>query len=479
MATDLFGTYYNNPQKSSIYTNITCNGDSADEMSFDINGGAGEISTNSEVLASVDLSDVHVGMSQYTNNMRIIEPNGYCYIRGMLFGDSYTSKSFGRVYAEITERDDWMQKSIMFFVIKYTDVNTGQKVIESLKVSGSVEEEATFIDVCNAYFEEKAIPITVSYDDGYVVFTSTQLDWEFWVDHVLLWDSATDVDIFSLVDKWIKDNGHNYDFGWDDNYASINNVNVSNPIIENNVYSSIIVKSDYSRLYNLMNCLDKDFDTILEENDVKKVHLYEDITRYVPPRRYRNGAMLGCLLKVTYPQYNDENITDTQRALKVAHIADRVQEFYAIPESLFDGTFTSVRKLIDVVDDYHSEYDSELYNKWMGYYSHINGGDKWIDSDEVPQVVPDLLTKWENSKVSTSEQAKSIYKDIETRDAMGIKGYCAYLFKTNNWMTMGQLYARTSVYDDTNYPDVRNLIPSIIVYNPNKFPVTLNYMTFG
>ena len=42
---------------------------------------------------------------------------------------------------------------------------------------------------------------------------------------------------------------------------------------------------------------------------------------------------------------------------------------------------------------------------------------------------------------------------------------------------MGQLYARTTVEDDES-SNTRNLIPSFIIYNPNNFPVTVNYMTF-
>ena len=76
--------------------------------------------------------------------------------------------------------------------------------------------------------------------------------------------------------------------------------------------------------------------------------------------------MLGIVMSVTYPQYNTEDIEPMHKAVKVAHIADRVQEFYAIPECLLDGTFVAVRKLIDVNDLYQCEFDKDLYNKWMG-----------------------------------------------------------------------------------------------------------------
>lgn len=484
MATDLFHKYYDNPTKSYIYTNLTCNTADADELSFDIVDSVGQISNNDNVVSSIDLSDVHVGMSQYTSDMKIIDPHSYIYVRGMNFGDTYATKSFGRIFGEIIdsstyESEDasiWMNKVILFLVIKYQDINTGKRVVESLKLKST--PEITFIDVFNAYTAEKNIPITVVYDDGYLVFTSSKIGYDFWIDHVMLWKSSTDDDIMEKINEWIVDNGLVYKYGWDDEYAEINNIAVSNPYIVKNVYSSVIVKSDYSRLYNLMNCLDTDFNTILEENEVMKVHLFEDFSRYVGPKKYRNGAMLGCVVKVTYPEYNDADITEYQRSIRIGHMVDRVQEFYAIPESLFNGTYMCVRKLIDVVDSYHSEYDHDSYERWSGQYTHINGDDYWIDADEVPQVVPDMFDAWESSSVNYDLQAMSIYKDIEDRECMGIEGYCAYLSKSKNWENLGQFYAKTTVPDDET-SECKNLIPSFILYNPNDYPVTVNYLTFG
>ena len=165
--------------------------------------------------------------------------------------------------------------------------------------------------------------------------------------------------------------------------------------------------------------------------------------------------------------------------MKVAHVVDRVQEFYAIPESLLEGTMVCVRKLIDVNDLFQCEYDHDLYNKWMGFYSHNSVYDDWIDSDEIPQVVPEMLDEWEESSVSFIDQGKSIYKNFDHRDQMGIEGYCAYLSKTNQWMTVGQFYGRTTVPDDPeNYPEVKNLMTSVVVYNPNPFPVKVKYLAF-
>lgn len=479
MATNLFGDYFNNPTKSYIYSNLVCNGSSDDELSFDIIGSEGQITDNGDKLAGVDLSDVHVGLNQYTSDMRIIEPYSYLYIRGMVCGDAYTRKAFGRILGELIEDEDWMYKSILFFVIKYLDTRTGKRVVRSLKVAGNLDEEKTFIDVCNEYFKENEIPIKTYFDDGYVYFEGTELGYDFWIDHVLFWKIEDDYDIIGEINKWIVDNGYNYKFGWDDGYIHANNVDKDNPYLEKNVYSSIIIRSDYSRLYNLMNCLDTDFQTMLEEHNVKKIFLFEDETKYIAPKRYRNGAMKGILVKATYPIFNADDIEDFQKSLKVAHLVDRVDEYYMVPESMFHGVPIATKKIIDVVDTYSCEYDSEAYDRWLGKYSHIDTKDKWISHDEVPQVVPEMFMMWKNSHVPYSVQAASIYKDMETRDAMGLAGYCVYLTKNDLWRNMGQVYLTTGASDSDEHPEIKNLIPSMVIYNPNDFPVKVNYMMFG
>jgi hypothetical protein len=479
MPTDLFSKYYDNPTKSYIYADILCNnGTSDDEISFDFNDSNGEITDNNGVLSSLDLSQIHVPLRQYLSDSIILGPNEYRYIRGWVIGDSYCSKSFGRIIGPITKDEDWMYKGMIFFVIKYLDLHSGNKIVQILKATGNIDEEITFIDAINTYFEEHEIPIVTEFVDGYVKFTATKTDYEFWVDHVMFWNSEDGTDIFYYINKWMIENGHSYDYGWDDRYVEGNNID-SNSVGAINVYSSILKKSDYTRLYNLLNCLDTDFNDILEENDVKKIYLFEDFNKYVPSKRYRNGAMLGFIMSVFYPQYNTEDIDTLQKSLKVAHVVDRVQEFYAIPESLLEGTMVCVRKLIDVNDLFQCEYDHDLYNKWMGFYSHNSVYDDWIDSDEIPQVVPEMLDEWEESSVSFIDQGKSIYKNFDHRDQMGIEGYCAYLSKTNQWMTVGQFYGRTTVPDDPeNYPEVKNLMTSVVVYNPNPFPVKVKYLAF-
>ena len=469
MSTDLFSKYYNNPSKSYIYANILCNNDSADELSFDINESNGEISDNSNVLSSIDLSDVHVGLSQYTSNSRILQPNEFFYIRGWSFGESYCSKSYGSVDSSICEDEDWMYKGMLFFVIRYLNVNTGRIVVESIKCTGNIDEDITFIDTINNYFEKREIPINASFDEGYVVFTSTKLDYEFWIDHVLLWVSDDGTDVLYYVNQWMIDNNHSYDYGWDDGYA---NGEVEEYLPgEINVYASTFKRGEYSRIHKLYESLETDFTELIEENNIKKVYLFEDLRKYVPSKRYKNGAMLGVVLDVVYPKYNTEDIEPIHKSVKVAHIADRVQEFYANPKCLLNGNFVATRKIVDVNDLFQCEYDKDLYNRWMGFYKNEHAFNPLLDYD--------TNYNTEDSSISCIECGRLMERRLMHREQMGVEGYCAYLSKTNTWMTVGQFYARTTIPDDPNYPDVRNLIPSVIVYNPNPFPVQVKYLAFA
>ena len=156
MGTDLFGKYYNNPTKSSIYSQLSCNGRSADELSFDINGNEGVITDNANTLATIDLSDVHVPMTQYTSDMKTINPFTYIYIKGMSYGDTLSSKFYGKIPEEYTDVIDWEYNCSVIFSLKYRD-NLGNIKYPVVIVGGNVIREETFIDEINLFFESNNI----------------------------------------------------------------------------------------------------------------------------------------------------------------------------------------------------------------------------------------------------------------------------------------------------------------------------------
>lgn len=490
MATDLFGQYYNNPTKSYIYSNMACNGASGDEISFDIVGGDGVISNNEETLSKIDLSDVHVGLTQYTSDMKTIDPYGLIYIKGIGQGDAYTRKVFGKIGQRVFEYEDWMYITTMILHIKYIN-QYGQKVLQCIRAAGSYEDNKTFFEVCQELFDKEKIPIDITYEDGYIYFTSTQLGYDFWLSVVELWTytgTGNPEDDFPQIfkDPYTDGSTNNIGFGYDDEWAEATGVVGHGELGTGNAYTGVITETTYRSIYDNIqigkSSVTEDKEDYFQDfydvstNVLFNTYLFEDLTKYIPAHRYRNGAMKGCIVVATYPQFNAENITETMRSLKIGHLVDRVEEFYTTLQNEYSGLPLYVRVIRDVVDSYFSQYEFDIYNKWSNAYTHVNYHDNWIDPEEIP-FVQNMRSEWEHSHVPNYYMLNSLYKDVRHYDAIGLYGYANYLSKHNGWLTMGQLYARTAVADDPA-AGTKNLIPSFILYNPNAFPVQVKYMTF-
>ena len=498
MSTDLFGKYYNNPTKSYVYADMLCNGASGDEISFDITDNKGTISNNENSLSSIDLSGIHVPLTQYTNDMKIIDPYGLVYVKGISQGGSFTSKAFGILSDKVLNIKDWQYRTTLVVHIKYVN-ELGNKVIKCITASGDVFDSISFIDVTQELLDKAKIPINVTYENRYLYFTSTVEAFDFWIANVELIHYLGDgdieeefPDIFSPNDKKEdpdNDLGFGYDNSWD---AAVSGGRIDGTTPDSvNAYRTPLAEETYRYIYdilgkNMTSDTSTDFTDMFELNSDVLFNsiLFEDLTKYVPPIKYRNGAMKGCVVVATYPVFNDDDIQETQRSLKIGHLVDRVEEFFTIQENL-NGAHEEgdiplyVRILRDVVDSYYSQYEFDMFKKWSNGYSYMNTTDTWIEPGEIPVINYDQHDKnsWSHSHVPHYYMLNTIYKDENKYEALSLHGYATYLSKHNLWLPMGQLYARTAVEDDES-KKTRNLIPSFIIYNPNPFPVTINYMTF-
>lgn len=491
MGTNLFSQYYNNPTKSYIYSNMTCNGASADEISFDITDGNGVISDNENALATIDLSGVHVPLTQYSMDMKILNPYEIMYVRGLVKGESYMRKAYKLICRDAILSDEWMYESGITFVIKYTDKKNLRK-IRFVKAVGSLSAEKTFLEVCQELFDSMKLPINVSFEDMHLVFTSTELGYEFWVSHVVLWQKAADPStgeydertldeiIDELIKNSIKDTQFSYGF-YDDFLEHHENVTEDNIFNALNVYTSIISQSEYSHVYailGIINGFTKEITKPEYDYVFDTYFLFEDFSWYIPAYKYKNGAMKGCVVVATYPIYNAENIKDYERALRLVHIKDRVEDYRTTLEYRFKNIPIYLRTIVDVVDSWNSQIEYDYYCKWCRDF------DKWIEPNEVPHLSKptcgdehETQNSWIDSETPDNYELTSLYKDYMHHDYMGLYGFCNYATKHDMWMTFGDFYARTTVDDDES-TNSRNLIPSFIIYNPNSFPVTIKYMTF-
>lgn len=492
--TQLFDKYFNNPSKSYIYSNMACNGASADEISFDLDKDKGVISDNENTLAMIDLSSIHVPLSQYTSDMKIIEPFSMIYVKGIDQGSSYTTKAFGMISKRALEVEDWMYITTIVLHIKYLN-EFGNKVLRCIVASGSRDDDKTFIEEMQEILDEAKIPIDVSYEDRMIFFKASQEGYDFWISDIEVWHYLGDGKIeedfpeFFAPTQPADGSTNNLGFGFDDGWVESSGVSRPEATDTMNAYTTPMGESQYREIYNILgrNSISDSSTDIHNIYDVStnvlfNTYLFEDLTKYVPARKYRNGAMKGCVVVATYPQFNAENIQDEQRALKIGHLVDRVEDFYTSHQNSYLGLPMYVRVVRDVVDSYYSQYEYDIYNKWSNAYTYLKVSDGWLDPEEIPVIPPETMytdsSAWHHSHVPNYYMLNTVYKDTGIYDAIGLYGYATYLSKHNGWMTMGQLYARTTV-EDNEASGVKNLIPSFIIYNPNSFPVQVNYMTFA
>lgn len=492
MATDLFGKYYNNPTKSYVYSNMTCNGASADEMSFDITKQAGVISNNEAELSKIDLSSVHVGMTQYTSDMKTINPFGFIYVRGIDCGEAYTQKAFGLVSEKALEVADWEYLTTAVVHIKYLD-ERGNRCIKHIVASGSKDDGIKFEDDLQKSLEGLKLPINVSYKDRYLYFVSTQLGYDFWISMIELWhwfgEGEIDEAFPGIFDNLVDTPKNSLGLGMDDTWVNPKGYNPNIPDKDIlNVYTHTKHESRYRELYDYLERRTIE-DASTNENvegemttDLVGSCLFEDLTKYIPFRKYRNGAMKGCVIVATYPVYNASSIQDTQRSLRLGFMKDRIEEYYTSQQNSYLGFPMYVRVVKDVVDSYYAQYEEDTYRRWANEKSYLDTKDGWLEPEEVPTIAqdhtPDESSPWGHSNVPNYYMLGSVYKEVSKRDVVGLYGYATYLTKTYGWEPFGQFYARTAVEDDesTGY---KNLIPSFLIYNPNSFPVSVNYMTFA
>lgn len=489
--TNLFGDYYNNPTKSYVYSGMTCNGASADEISFDITKQDGVISDNENTLSTISLGDIHVPLTQYTRDMKTINPYSFIYVKGVDMGDSYTTKAYGLVTDRALEIPNWEYITTAIVHIKYLN-EMGHKVLKCIVASGSDDDEISFVESMQEMLDEAKIPVSVEYKDRLLYFTATVPGYEFWITDVELWHYLGDgrmeddfPDMFTTPEGEPNDLG----FGFDDGWSASSTGAAGDQIIDTaNAYTTPMGETQYRDIYNILGA-NQIQDSSTEIHNIYDVstnilfnsYMFEDLTKYVPARKYRNGAMKGCVVVATYPQYKADGIQDVQRSLKIAHLKDRIEEFYTSIQNSYLGLPMYVRVVRDVVDSYYSQYEYDIYNKWSNAYTALNLNDGWIDPEEIPYLPQNLRTEespWAHSHVPNYYMLNTVYKDAAKYDAVGLYGYANYLSKHNLWESMGQLYARTTVGDDES-TGIKNLIPSFLIYNPNSFPVIVNYMTFA
>ena len=262
MSTDVFNNLWSNPKKQYVYTDLTCsNMSSNDEISFNINNGAGEISNNNEVLSSIDLSKISTSLDTFSNSTKTIPAKSLLYVGSESRGKSYKRVVFGKFIDSVLKDEDWQEKVKICFEISWIkEDNSPSKFL--VEAEGDIEEGV--IDKINRMLSEQGINVNVtliSYDEviyNLLSFESGKMGYDFYIDNVSYYVSNME---------------------------------------EGYYYNDEDMKKEYP----------------MEESDYF----------YIPAYKYNNGAFKGIVIKPNYPKYNSEVLSE-EKTLKLCHLKDRI-----------------------------------------------------------------------------------------------------------------------------------------------------------
>lgn len=255
----------------------------------------------------------------------------------------------------------------------------------------------------------------------------------------------------------------------------------------------------------------------------------EDINRRINPIKYPNGAMKGIVI---VPQWPDDEDYDTC-VLWLNHVADKVE--VCIPVSVeqlnqyFNGNVISNKRArlfekslatvqinaiipterqryiedednlplndISSNDDFSNSFD-RLYVAGQDENDFINNQfhrvpidqDKttWEDGNRIKYHNPELYIDsnnddenvWEDNPYKTDVHYVDTHENF-TDKFIGLYKYMEYLSTNDLWLRIGDGYIITAKDDNFENNKIRNLLNSVLLYNPNDIPIKIKYMIFS
>lgn len=256
------------------------------------------------------------------------------------------------------------------------------------------------------------------------------------------------------------------------------------------------------------------------EDDSSVIHkIYENLDYRIPYIKYPNGAMRGIVLVPTYPLNYDSNVF----SLQLNHIQDKIA-YYNPVEYVINSSYEYDVSSNDVSDLWHTTEDDMntpkvtdkiLYQKFIfRVLSELrlqqefdnsdmpctcktlgcgtvtqNTEEQWINGTSPYDVYEEFIKSngscgccdssvvWVDPSHGPDPNVVQTPDEINT-DYVGMYTYLKWVNDNNLWTKFGQFYGIVSESDVDN-SSIKNLIPSIFVFNPNAFPVKVNLMMFS
>jgi hypothetical protein len=221
--------------------------------------------------------------------------------------------------------------------------------------------------------------------------------------------------------------------------------------------------------------------------------LIEDVSSQVPASKYPNTAMLGYMLKVAYPaSATDESLL----YVNVNHVPDTLTYYESADVSIFSTP--DVYHDSSVYYQVHSQSVNVFDTSALWYMNTTSYFDASANPVDVSVFVTDA--SWHTSTysvidsstivqildASASYDASTYYvqytKKVDvgmngdsTVDTMSAGDYLNYVDTNYQWEKVGVFRSWLTAEDPDN-SNVENLITGFYVFNPQTFPVQIEYM---
>lgn len=297
------------------------------------------------------------------------------------------------------------------------------------------------------------------------------------------------------------------------------------------IYKKYFVEhfSNYN-IYDIVEILDEIKTYIFKmKNALGPSNCYEDLNKRIGCVKYPNGSMRGIVLIPNWPENDDYDVS----VLWVNHVADQVE--ICVPVSLpilnsyFGGQIRSQKKVTlfekvlatvqinalipeekrQYIEDYNNlplsdissndgftnsfdnlyvpAYDenqnintdfyrfpvSQERNQTEGEPIRYHDPDMYIDAN----VNSEDNDMWENNPNKTNIKFVDSHEGMK-ENVIGLYKYMEYLSNNDLWLRVGDGYMLIGKDDDKQSP-IKNLLQSLLVYNPNGIPVKVKYIIFS
>lgn len=299
------------------------------------------------------------------------------------------------------------------------------------------------------------------------------------------------------------------------------------PEIYDKYFSEDSILSEYN-IHDLVEMFDYIMNYIFSSKINGPHFLLEDLNKRVNAFKYPNGAMRGIVIVPDWPETEDADY----KVLLVNHVADQV-------ETMIPVKVESLRRYFG--EDINSQYRATLYERAIatvkinalipeektlyiedenalplnditsndGFttsfdYLDIAGYDMaefvennfhrkdmqvrpkgvWSDAHiqyHDPKVYVDNNTDDPNIWENQPNKARCMFVDTHDNTKqiqIGLYKYMNYLTENDLWLHVGQGYIIVG-NKDSKSDNVKNLVKSVLIYNPNDIPIRIKYMIFA